>query len=400
MKKVPGFILALTFWLSGLGVQAAWAQSPAMSLAYDFSAAFTYQGQTVSPDSEVSLEITLNNLGLRGDTFDFEVTQAPEGWTTEISRFSVALTGIYLAGEERASLNLLTWPPEGTDLIPEGEYPLAFRVTSRAGGKSLESKTILRVASRQKSPQALTLSTSYPEISGPSDGRFAFSLDIKNNSAEDSLVNLIANPPQNWEASFKPGYEEKQISSIQIPKSQSRSVTLDISPAYQAEVGTYPIKVKAETPAGTAEAELTINLTGTYKMRMVTANDLLSVATQVGQPVTVSLYVLNEGSASQREISFLAVKPDNWQVEFKPEKLVDLPGRGNPTVVEMTVTPAPNALVGDYGLGVSAQGEKAQSALDFRVTVRASSTWTWVGAALIVLVVVAMGLTFRKLGRR
>jgi uncharacterized membrane protein len=398
MKKVSVFFSLIGFlWLSPL---MAFAQSAAVTMAYDFAAAFTYSGQTINPDSEISLEITLQNTGFRGDTFDFEITEAPEGWITEITRFGSAFTGIFLAGEERASLNLLAWPPTGQDSVPEGEYPLAFKATSRAGGKSYTARTTLKVANRRKSPQALSITTSYPEISGPSDGRFAFSLDIKNNAAEDALVNLIANVPQGWEASFKPGYEEKQISSIQVPKSQSRSVTLDLNPVYQAEAGAYPISVKAETPAGTAVSELTVNLTGTYKTRVVTANDLLSMATEVGKPVTVSLYVINEGSANQKEITFMAVKPDNWRVEFKPEKLLDLPGRSDPALVEMTVTPAPNALVGDYGLGVSVQAEKSQNALDYRVTVRASSAWTWVGAALIIIVVVALALAFRKLGRR
>ncbi|MDR1086358.1 MAG: hypothetical protein LBP22_16255 [Deltaproteobacteria bacterium] len=401
MKKLLGTILALNLALLGSGWEdRALAQPGMLATAYDYAIAFTYVDQVISPDSEVSLEITLQNLGLRGDTFDIEVIESPQGWSTEITRFNTVLSGIYLGAEENASLNLQAWPPEGEDIIKEGRYPLAVRVRSRTGQKTVESRTVLKVVAEKRSRQALTISTAYPEISGPSDSRFAFSLDIKNNAAEDALVNLIADTPQNWEASFKPGYEEKQISSIQVPKGQSRSVTLDINPAYQAEVGSYPLTVKAETPAGSAEAQLTINLTGTYKIRAVTANELLSMATEVGQPITVSLYILNEGSAGQKEITFMAVKPDNWQVEFKPEKLNDLAGRSSPTLVEMTVTPAPNALVGDYGLGVSIQGEKAQSNLDFRVTVRANAAWTWVGAALIVLVVGALGYTFRKLGRR
>ncbi|MDR1872272.1 MAG: hypothetical protein LBS60_10230 [Deltaproteobacteria bacterium] len=398
MPKLVGGFLALVLF-GGIFASNLKAQAP-LTMPYDYVVAFTYAGPTISPDSEISLEVTLQNTGFKGDTFDFTVIEAPEGWSTEISRFSQSFTGIFLAGEERASLNLLVWPPSGQELIPEGEYPLALKVTSRNGGKTLEARSTIKVASNLKSPQALTLSTSYPEISGPSDGRFAFTLDIKNNSAEDALVNLIASVPQGWEGSFKPGYEEKQISSLQIPKSQSRSVTLDINPAYQAEAGAYPLSVKAEAPAGTAETKLLVNLTGTYKTRVVTANDLLSMATEMGKPVTVSLYVVNEGSATQKEISFLAVKPDNWRVDFKPEKLVDLPGRGSPVLVEMTVTPAPNALVGDYGLGVSVQGEKSQNALDFRVTVKASAAWTWVGSALIILVVAALALVFRKLGRR
>jgi uncharacterized membrane protein len=398
MKKVLGVFWGVWFLL--MNISQAGAQSAVMTMSYDFAAAFTYSGQVISPDSEVSLEITLQNLGLRGDTFDFEVIDCPAGWTTEITRFNTVITGIYLGAEENASLNLLAWPPEDTLVIPEGQYPVTLRLTSRMGHKTVETKTVLKVVSQKKSRQALAISTSYPEISGPSDSRFAFSLDIKNNAAEDALVKLIADIPQSWEASFKPGYEEKQISSIQVPKGQSRSVTLDINPAYQADVGIYPVTVKAETPAGSAETPLTRNLTGTFKIRAVTSNDLLSMATEVGNPVTVSLYILNEGSANQKEISFMAVKPDNWQVEFKPEKLLDLAGRSTPTLVEMTVTPPPNALVGDYGLGLNIQGEKAQSNLDFRVTVRASSTWTWVGAVLIILVVGSLAFTFRKLGRR
>jgi uncharacterized membrane protein len=66
----------------------------------------------------------------------------------------------------------------------------------------------------------------------------------------------------------------------------------------------------------------------------------------------------------------------------------------------MTITPAEGALVGDYALGVSVQGEKTQAALDFRVTVKAGSAMAWLGAALVALVVVGLAWTFRRLGRR
>jgi uncharacterized membrane protein len=158
--------------------------------------------------------------------------------------------------------------------------------------------------------------------------------------------------------------------------------------------------VRAEQPIGSAEAQLTVNLAGTYKIRAVSSNDLLSIATQVGQPVTVTLFLINEGSAPQKEIGFLSVKPDNWKVDFNPEILQNLEPHGNPVEVAMTITPAPNALVGDYGLGLSFQGDKTQSALDFRVTVKAGSTWAWLGAILIILAVVGLAVTFRRLGRR
>ncbi|MDR3135499.1 MAG: hypothetical protein LBU69_05320 [Deltaproteobacteria bacterium] len=366
---------------------------------FDFEASFTYPGLVLAPDDLAELEVFLANRGVSGDAYSIEVTEAPVGWLTEIRRFNTVLTGIFLSGEETASLTLAASPPEG-DLLPEGQYKFKVRITSHQGQKTVDSEMTLTVASSKRSREALTIATSYPEIGGPSDGKFAFSLDIRNNSPEDSLVNLVAEAPQGWESSFKPGYEDKQISSIHVPKGQSRAVTLDITPSYLAEVGAYTIKAKAEQPTGSAETELKVNLTGTYKLRVASANDLLSTTTEVGKSVTLTLFVINDGSAPQREISFLAIKPDNWEVTLKPESLRDVLPGSTPSQVEMTITPAANALVGDYGLGLSVQGEKAQSALDFRVTVKAGSAWTWLGAILIVAAVAGMSLAFLRLGRR
>ncbi|MDR1166967.1 MAG: hypothetical protein LBO66_14065 [Deltaproteobacteria bacterium] len=392
------FLLALLF-----SPALAKAQLSAASLlgSDSFEASFTYLGETIGPEGEVSLEITLRNTGTKGDAFRVEITESPAEWTTELTRYNSVLEGIFVAGEESATLNLEAFPPgEPGSPLPEGEYPFAIKVTSQNTEKTVESRTVIKIASRKSSQEVLTLSTSYPEIGGPSDGRFAFSLDVKNNGPEEAKVNLAAEIPQDWEYSFKPGYEEKQISSIQVPRGQSRTVTLDVTPAYMAEVGSYPIRALAETTLGATEVSLTVNLTGTYKIRAGTLNELLSTSTEVGKPVTLSIYVLNEGSASQKDISFIAVKPENWEVTFEPESVRDLEPMGRPVPVEMTITPPPNALVGDYGVGLSVEGEKAQSALDFRVTVKAGGGWAWVGGIIIVIVVAALAWTFRRLGRR
>ncbi|MDR2354331.1 MAG: hypothetical protein LBF22_14470 [Deltaproteobacteria bacterium] len=401
-KKLSGktilFLLSLTLGFA----HSSYAQiNPALLNIDSFEAAFTYPGETIGPEGEVSLEITLRNTGTKGDTYLVEITAAPEGWETELSRYNTVLTGIFLPNEENATLTLAAFPPgEPGDALPEGEYPFSIKVTSQNTGKSVESSTLLKVAARKTTQEELTLSTSYPEIGGPSDGRFAFSLDVKNNGPEEVRVNLTAVVPQDWEFSFKPGYEDKQISSIQVPRGQSRSVTLDLSPPYLVEVGTYPIRVVAESPTGTAETNLTVNLTGTYKIRAGTLNELLSTTTEVGRPVTVSLYVMNEGSATQKEITFLTFKPDNWEVKFEPETLTNIPPRGRPVQVEMTVTPSANALVGDYAVSLNVEGEKSQSPLEFRITVKAGSTWSWIGAIIIIIVVLGLAWTFRRLGRR
>jgi uncharacterized membrane protein len=262
-----------------------------------------------------------------------------------------------------------------------------------------ESSVEITVTKEQKMEEGIDLTTSYPVLRGPSDATFEFSLDVKNDSEEDALFNLSAKGPDGWEVSFKPAYEDKQISSLQIQANQSRSVKMEVRPARKAETGEYPINVMIQSSQAKTEAEMKVVLTGTYELKTGTPDGLLSLTTQTGQQANISLFVRNDGSAVQKEVSFLSFKPENWDVEFKPEKLENLKP-GDLKQVEVLITPAKEALVGDYSVAVSAQGEKASDEVEFRVTVKASSAWGWIGVAIIVLVIVGLALTFRRLGRR
>jgi uncharacterized membrane protein len=119
-----------------------------------------------------------------------------------------------------------------------------------------------------------------------------------------------------------------------------------------------------------------------------------------GKPTTVSLLVKNTGSAVNRNVNLSSFKPENWKVEFKPEKLEALePGQFKQ--VEATITPAATALVGDYSVGLMADGEKSSSkTVELRVTVKAPTAWGWIGVGLIAVVIGGMGGLFAWLGRR
>ena len=74
----------------------------------------------------------------------------------------------------------------------------------------------------------------------------------------------------------------------------------------------------------------------------------------------MSVFVKNTGSAVNKGIGFSSFKPENWKVEFKPEKIEALEP-GAMKQVEVTITPAAQALVGDYSVGISVDGEKGSS---------------------------------------
>jgi len=113
----------------------------------------------------------------------------------------------------------------------------------------------------------------------------------------------------------------------------------------------------------------------------------------------MSIYVKNTGSAANHDIKFLSLKPENWKVEFEPER-IELLKPEELKQVEVTITPADEALVGDYSVGISVDGEKASKTMELRTTVRASTAWGWIGIGIIVGVIVGLGGLFTWLGRR
>ena len=113
----------------------------------------------------------------------------------------------------------------------------------------------------------------------------------------------------------------------------------------------------------------------------------------------LSFYVKNAGSATQPNVRFMSFKPENWNVEFAPEK-IDAIAPGEIKQVEVTITPADQALVGDYSVGLAVEGGKVTKNLELRTTVRASTAWGGIGIGIIVLVVAGLVVLFIRMGRR
>lgn len=393
MMKISALAALILFLAAPL---AGAAEPPARGL----SAAFNHPGFIVGEDEEsLSLPLTIRNTGLADDSFVVEIIEKPAGWSADIRSFASLVTGQFVPGLSEAPLTFIASPPPGEGLKP-GAHVFALRVQSLDGALIKETRTTVTIRPRAGAAAPLSLSSGYPQVRGPSDGRFSFSLDLRNSSAEDLLVGLSAEAPAGWECYFKPSYEDKQVSSIHIPKGQNRSLSFDLKPGAGTGAGLFPVKVRAESRAGSAAADLSVELTGTYKIKLFPANELLSAVTEPGRPVSMGFFVANEGSAPQREVRLLALAPDNWKVQIEPERIADLaPGR-IPAQVTLTVTPPDGALIGDYGLGLVAEGERSKSPLDLRLTLKAGAARAWLGAGLIALVVAALALAFRRLGRR
>lgn len=357
-----------------------------------------FSGVVIPIGESVRMDLTVENKGKRDEIVDMNLTGVPKGWKASLKGGSFTVTGVAVPAGKTRSLAFSAEPDKG---VGPGTYDFTIEGVTPDG--KLKANYSIAVTTRERSrmgAEDIQITTSYPVLRGQTDASFEFSLEVSNKSENDRNFNLAAQAPEKWEVNFKPGYEAKQISSLRIRGAGNQTVAVSVSPARDATAGEYPVLVRISSGESKAEVKLTVVLGGIYKLEAATPTGILSTEAVTGKPTTVSFLVKNTGSAVNRTVNLSAFKPENWKVEFKPEKLENLePGVFKQ--VEATITPGGTALVGDYSVGLMADGEKGSSkTIELRVTVKAPTAWGWIGVGLIALVIGGMGGLFAWLGRR
>lgn len=406
-------VAALVFLVSGLCGPVAAAEGEVDKPAREIVAAFEYPRMEMDVTESLSLDLIIKNNGRKDETVLLEITQSPSECISTIEQYGDVIGGVFVASGEKKTLKLSARrkvekadeeAPDDKNMLPPGEYKFEVTATTEDGQltqTAMDTVTLRSAREDEEERDPITITCSYPNLRGSNDSDFKFSIDIHNNTDAEDMASLRAEAPRGWEVAFKPSYESKYIGSVKIDANLSKSVDVEVTPPPRAEIGKYPIAVFSKLSKDDTEAkrELTVELTGTYRVQCRTLNDLLSLTAHGGEEASISMYVINRGTAPQTNVSFSSFKPENWEVKFEPEK-IDSIEPGGMQQVEITVVPDANALVGDYSVAVNANGEKAEDDLELRVTVRASTTWAWVGVGIIVVVIVGLTAMFKLLGRR
>jgi len=357
-----------------------------------------FSGVVVPVGESVRMDLTVENKGRQDEVVALKLTSVPKGWKASLKGGSFTVTGVAVPDGKTRTLSFSAEPDKGVGL---GTYQ--FGIEGVTADTKLTANYAITVVARERSRLGgddIQITTSYPVLRGQTDATFEFSLDVNNKTDADRTFNLAAQAPEKWEINFKPGYEQKQISSLRIKGNSNQTVAVSVTPPKDTTAGEYPILVRISSGESKAEAKLMVVLTGIYKLDAATPTGILSTDAVTGKPTTVSLLVKNTGSAVNRTINLSSFKPENWKVEFKPEKIEALEPN-QLKQVEATITPAATALVGDYSVGLMVDGEKSSSkTVEMRVTVKAPTAWGWIGVGLIAVVIGGMGGLFAWLGRR
>lgn len=385
MNPTKRVLVAVTLLLLPIALFAQQGYT-GLSLSTDFPAITTTPGQVIT------LPVEVHNYGLAPQRVDLGVVQGPDQWETVFVGGGNITQAVFVAPGENASADLWLEPPKNA-------APGSYEFVLQANGRTDNFNLPVTVELGEQLPQRLSVSAEFPSLSGTPDTDFTYRLTIENTSAQNAVVNLQAQAPSGFQVTFTEAVGDTELTSIPIDAGNSTDVQASVSLPENVSEGSYEVIVLASTEVTEARQTLTLNVEGQPELSVSGPQGRVSTDATAGQETAVQLTLRNEGSAPANNLSFNASPPQNWSVTFEPSSLDQLAPGASRNVTAL-ITPAAEALAGDYMVNMQANGQNVSSSVDFRVTVNTSTLWGIIAVLIIAAAVVVVVLAVMRFGRR
>ena len=269
-----------------------------------------------------------------------------------------------------------------------------------ASAPSGRSELVVDVVVADTSGGAVTLASDFPVLRGAASQTFSFDLKLTNDTAQELTFVLEGTGPDGWDVTVQPSSQALAATAV-VGAGDTENVKATVKPAFDATAGQYLIDVSATAGDYRAETQLGVEITGSYSLRLTTADQRLSTNVTAGSSTAFQVQVQNTGSADLTNVTLTATPPTGWTVTFDTPTIASI-AVGDFATATATITPVSGAIAGDYIVSLSAKADQVTtpSTIAVRATVETSSIWGFVGVGLIVLVLIGLFLVFRRYGRR
>jgi uncharacterized membrane protein len=360
-----------------------------VAAATQFNLTTPYPSVTIQPGNTVtfSLDVAVPHPERVG----FAVAGTPTGWTAYVRGGGNIVSAIYAGGATAAAVDLSVVVPQ---TAAPGTSTLTVTATSDQGTRKLDIDVIVLGVTGG----AITLTSAFPQLSGAPTSTFSYSVTLANTGTQKETYTLAGQGPDGWTVSVHPSSNAQALTDT-IDGGGTDTLSVTAQPPSSIPAGAYPIQVTASSGGQSANAALEADVTGTPALTLGTPNQVLNASITAGSTGTISLVVTNSGSTVLQAVTVTASSPTGWTTTFAPASIATIQPGATDTVVA-TVKPSSDALAGDYDVTFTATGGSATSNVDIRTTVQTSPLWGFIGIALIVLVILALGWVFRRFGRR
>lgn len=348
-----------------------------------------YPAVSVQPGATASFEIHVKSSEAR--RVDLAVSGTPEGWTANLRGGGFSVDSVYVTKDDEPDLTLDVKVPESA---PTG----TTRLTVTATSGSLSATLAIDVTVATQAGGTVELTSDFPNLKGRSDQTYTFNLQLENDTPQQLTFTLSATGPDGWTFDARPA-TQTQAASFAVDPGSSSGVTVTVTPAEDAPSATYDVAVQAVSGAFSAEQQLSVQITGNVTLDLSTPDQRLSTNATAGGEKQFTLVVRNTGTSSAENVTVSGTPPSGWQVTFDIETIAQLQPKASQNVIA-TITPAAEAIAGDYVVTLRASSAESNDSVEVRVTVETSLIWGIVGLALIALVIGGLLYVFQRYGRR
>ena len=219
--------------LAASGTMAYAADTPDIKglwLTTDYPAVQLRAGETVT------LPLTIYNYGLSPQRTALTIPDKPSDWKIEIDGSGKPVTAAFVDYNGRQSLDLkLT--------IPATAKPGPYNLTLNADGTDAKSQLLIAIDLAPPLATKLELTPKFPTLKGSPKTAFDFDVTAKNDSSADMLINLGADTPKGFAATFKEQYGTQEIASMPLKAGESKDITVSIKPPQDVASGSYAVPI-------------------------------------------------------------------------------------------------------------------------------------------------------------
>jgi uncharacterized membrane protein len=355
-----------------------------------------YTGLSVTPGEGINYDIDVINNSRLIQNLSFKVKGLPAGWDYNISSGGKSIEKLAIKSkdfknENDKSLDLEVNVPLK---IEKGNYHFTVIATTD-DGQTFQLPLAVKIAEKGIFETEFTVEQNNME--GYSDSTFSYDTTLRNRTAEKQHYALKADAPQGWDVRFKEA--GSYVTSVTIDSGESKTIDVKVEPAVNVKADNYAITVEANSGTTAKKINLEAVIKGKYGLDLTTPSGRLSQQIVAGKSKELNLKIKNTGTITLRDIKLSATTPSNWSVDFEKDKITKLEA-GESTTVSATVKASDQAIAGDYQLSIKTNTPEATAAADFRITVKTSLIWGWVGILIILAVILVIFYFVKKYGRR
>ncbi len=382
-----------------LGVLAlvAGPGAPMVGAAGALTITTPYPEVVAEPGSTATFKLTLS--ASPAATVSLSADGVPSGWTSRFRGGGTVIDSVFVGN---ASPTATTAPDVQFSVdVPATATAGTNNLTIHADGGATKETLVVSVRVESAAAGSVSMTADFPQQKGTSTSTFTFNLTLKNDTPSEASYSWNAQGPNAWTVSAKPA-GSSTATTLQVAAGSTGALTVSVTPDPNATAGDFPVVVTASGGGKTAEADMTVTITGAYSMSVSTPDQVLSTTANAGTEKDFVIVATNTGTAPITQVQPSSTNPTGWTVSFDPATAATIAAGASNNTQNFTakITPSKDAIAGDYVVTLKVAGAEANGSVDIRVRVETPQFWWIAGVVLLLATFVGLYWVFRTYGRR